>query len=73
MVQILGLDWAYCVTDADRPVAAQSIEIRFQSSISHQNPRLPPVLNPPFLLITRTKSGFYLEFGPNMQGSCFLA
>ena len=36
-----------------------------------QNPRLRPVLNRPFLLITRTKSGFYTEFGPNMQESCF--
>ena len=38
---------------------------------THQNPRLRPILNPPFLLITRTKSGFYAEFGPNMQESCF--
>jgi len=35
------------------------------------NTGLQPVLNPPFLLITRTKTRFQAEIGPNMQGSCF--
>ena len=42
-------------------------------SKSTQKPRLRPRLNPPFLLITRTKSGFYEEFGPRYAGILFLA
>ena len=39
--------------------------------LCHQNPRLRPVSNPPFLLNTRTKSGFQPDFGPDMQESYF--
>jgi len=40
-------------------------------STTPRTPRLRPVVNPPFLLITRTKSGFYAEIGADMQESCF--
>ncbi len=43
----------------------------FFGSPNPQNLRLRPVLNPHLLCITRTKSGFYAEFGPDMQESCF--
>ena len=49
----------------------RQIEIISLDLEKHQNPRLRPSLNPPFLLIACTKSGFYAEFGPDMQGSCF--
>ena len=49
-------------------VARISVTLLLPSAKSPVNLRL----NPPFLLIRRTKSGFYAEFGPpDMQESCF--
>jgi hypothetical protein len=44
---------------------------KWTSADPPKNFRLRLSLNPLLLLITPTKSGFYLEIGPDMQESCF--